>query len=203
MLQLWCSLPQKMTCTTRTEKEQRKWEKQPVRQYLKNEMTTSLMCYLDLYPFLSLCTTWGLSIIRSGRRHSHTADQPKARYWQTRNLCFYKLTEAHLEKWCRVLSSCLAYTQQYVADTIQGTRVSWRGRATNQFLCCGLEFLFAVVWFIVIPQIINHVGILFFTESVCLCPACHQLWLFIIWWFYFVPAFVWFVSLPVLIYNGL
>lgn len=44
--------------------------------------------------FLSL----SLSLILSDLKDSHTADRPTARYWQTRNLCFYGRTEAPFGK---------------------------------------------------------------------------------------------------------
>lgn len=82
---------------TRTEK--RKWEKRPVGWYLKNDMTL-LFCSQQQGASRSFTST----------RNTHTQ---LTGHRQTRNLCFYGRTEGPV---C-VLSSCLANTQLYMADT--------------------------------------------------------------------------------------
>ena len=136
---------------------------------------TALLCYLLLFSCLSLALSlsrvcvcvcvWAcewvsewvsetrtLSLIRSSQKHSHTADRPKACCWQTGNLMDWQ--RSHLENRSCILSSCLAITQLYMADTIeQRGGLDWRPQKQ--------VFVFAQGWFIVVPQIVNSVLVLF------------------------------------------
>lgn len=76
--------------------------------YLKNDVTL-LFCSQQQGASRSFTST----------RNTHTQ---LTGHRQTRNLCFYGRTEGPV---C-VLSSCLANTQLYMADTERERRVSWR-----------------------------------------------------------------------------
>lgn len=101
---------------------------------------------------LSLSVKQGASHSFSPTRNTHTQLTSQKPAVGRRGICaLMDRQRSHLENRGCILSSCLANTQLYMADTIeQREGLEWKATET-------VFFVFAQEWFIVVPRSVNPV----------------------------------------------